>query len=146
MSKTKPEPCTPEFLTAIRKALEYLPEAGVLRWRDNGSRAGVGTDVGGMAVLFQGRRYFSEQLAWLMHMGECLESRDVGFRNGINVDLRIGNLFDARSQCEVTVARCGDLFVLRNAGEQVMVSACVDEVMSVAKDVLGTTVASMQGT
>jgi hypothetical protein len=143
LSVTKPQPGTPEFLTAVRKAISYDAMNGVLRWVDGGGRAGVSESGEWRSVLFQGRRYYPEIFAWLIQTGDLLGL--VGFRNGINTDLRWSNLFDATAQQEVTVVRAGDLFVLRNGDEQVIVSPDLDEVLRIAGDVLrGGAVAEMK--
>lgn len=125
--KDKPQPGTPEFLTDVRNALEYLPEQGVLQELDGSERPGF-------HIPIQGRKYPPERIAWLLQTGQWTES--IGFRNGIEEDLRWSNLFDATAQQEVTVVRSGDLFVLRNGDEQVIVSQDLDEVLRIAGDVL----------
>lgn len=135
MTKEKPLPGSPEFLTAVRKALEYDSEAGVLRWAD-GEHALRIKDTNGSwyPVLFHGKKYFPECLVWLIKTGDWVE--DIEFRNGIHTDLRWSNLFDARAQCEVTIRRCGDLFVLWNGEEQVVVDESVERVMDIARSIL----------
>lgn len=132
--KKKPDPGTAEFLIAVRKALTYSPHTGVLKWKDTGDVAGVDKNGQPMMVAFQHRRHPPAVLAWLIQTGEFV--REVGVRNGIESDLRWMNLFAFSRDSEVSITRSGDLFVLMNEQEQVLVSSDISEVVRVAQDIL----------
>lgn len=133
---SKAVPGSPEFLTIVQKSIAYYPRLGVLRWLGNSKLAGVseeGTER--RMIVLQGRSYPPEKIAWMLEYGQW-PAGEIGFKNGIEHDFLLENLFELQVSCEVVISRISDLFALNHAGEQVTVSHSLHDVMEVAKGIL----------
>lgn len=89
-----------EKLTAerIRNLLDYNPETGELRWRNNmngnamaGSVAGSPQSAGYISIRIDSRPYLAHRLAWLHVHGEW-PANQIDHVNGVRYDNRLVNI------------------------------------------------------